>query len=495
MVATTRAPDATDTVLWTAPHRRSRFAGAPAMVTALRASAAAGAPTATASTMAATLDGERSWRTPPTKPIGNARYQVALSCCAARAMGVRSASPGERAVQLLLAAGAFALLATWWAAAGRMSGADSAEAVTAFGRVTGLLGAYACLVVLLLMARVPWLERSIGLVRLATWHRFVGTSAIVLILVHVGATAWGYALGNDGTVLGELGAMITDLPGMIAATIGTALLVLVGVTCARAARRWLPYGLWWLIHITTYAAVVLGFAHQLDTGDDFVGRPTAAAIWKGIVIAVLAAVAWWRIARPLADAWARRTRVAAVTPDGGGVSVWLEGDGAARRHARGGGFVLVRFLAAGLWSSARPYTITELGEGDRVRIVIAAGRSWPRGWPASHRARARSSRARSATSTAWRWRRARASCCSAPARASRRCGRWPATSPRRAMTSSSCTARPAQRRSCSPASCATSPSAARSSCTTSSARARTWAATRSTPPRSPRSSRISPSAS
>jgi predicted ferric reductase len=290
--------------------------------------------------------------------------------CAAIAMGVRRTSRGEWSVQLVLAAGALALLATWWAAAGRLSGAETADAVTAFGRVTGLLGAYACLVVLLLMARLPWLERTIGLVRLATWHRYIGSSAVVLIVVHVGATAWGYALGQDGTVLGELGSMITDLPGMVTATIATALLVLVGVTCARAVRRRLPYGGWWLIHLTAYAAVVLGFAHQLDTGDDFVGRPTAAAVWKAIVIAVLAAVAWWRITRPLADAWARRTRVASVAADGGGVSIWLEGDGAARRDARGGGFVLVRFLARGLWSAARPYTITEVGEGDRLRIVI-----------------------------------------------------------------------------------------------------------------------------
>src|SRR5204862_6144258 len=52
------------------------------------------------------------------------------------------------------------------------------------------------------------------------------------------------------------------------------------------------------------------------------------------------------------------------------VSGWLEGDGAGRPGARGGGFVIVRFLVRGLWSTARPYTITELGEGDRLRIAI-----------------------------------------------------------------------------------------------------------------------------
>src|SRR3954453_16403511 len=190
---------------------RSLFADASATVTPLLAEAEAGDPTAQARTTT-TADGKRTdFRT----FIGNARYQDALGCAARGEMGMRSASPGERSVQLLVAAGAIALLATWWGATGRLGGADAGEAVTAFGRVTGLLGAYACLVVLLLMARVPWLERAIGLVRLAAWPRYVGTSGLVLVVVHAGATAWGYALGEGKGVLRELGTMITGLPGMV----------------------------------------------------------------------------------------------------------------------------------------------------------------------------------------------------------------------------------------------------------------------------------------
>ena len=85
---------------------------------------------------------------------------------------------------------------------------------------------------------------------------------------------------------------------------------------------------------------------------------------------MLAAVAWWRIARPLADAWARRTRVAASTTRAAGCRSGSRATAPRAATRRGGGFVLVRFLARGLWSAARPYTITELGEGDRLRIVI-----------------------------------------------------------------------------------------------------------------------------
>ena len=276
----------------------------------------------------------------------------------------------ERGIQLLLAGGGLALLVAWWAATSRLGGAGTGEAVTALGRVTGLLGAYACLIALLLMARVPWLERGAGLVRLSTWHRYAGSTALMLILVHIAATAIGYGLVEDTGALHELWHMIGDMSGMVTATIATALLVAVGITCVHAVRRRIPYAPWWAIHLTAYAAVVLGFAHQIDTGDDFVGRPAAAAVWKGMVVAVLAAVAWWRLARPLADAWARRTRVASAEVEGGGISIWLEGDGAGRPGLRGGGFVLVRFLARGLWTTARPYSVTEVGEGDRLRLVV-----------------------------------------------------------------------------------------------------------------------------
>src|SRR4051812_36179407 len=41
----------------------------------------------------------------------------------------------------------------------------------ALGRLTGLLAAYAMVVVVLLVARVPPLERAIGQDRLVAWHR------------------------------------------------------------------------------------------------------------------------------------------------------------------------------------------------------------------------------------------------------------------------------------------------------------------------------------
>lgn len=46
--------------------------------------------------------------------------------------------------------------------------------LTSLGRLTGLVAADLLLIQVLLMARVPWIERTYGQDMLARWHRVVG---------------------------------------------------------------------------------------------------------------------------------------------------------------------------------------------------------------------------------------------------------------------------------------------------------------------------------
>ena len=48
----------------------------------------------------------------------------------------------------------------------------------------------------LLMARVPLLERAFGQDRLARQHRLVGFTSFNLMLAHVVLITWGYAAGR-----------------------------------------------------------------------------------------------------------------------------------------------------------------------------------------------------------------------------------------------------------------------------------------------------------
>ena len=56
---------------------------------------------------------------------------------------------------------------------------------TAVGVVSALVGTYLCMVLLVLAARVPLLERRIGQDRLIAYHRLLGPWAVTLIAIHV----------------------------------------------------------------------------------------------------------------------------------------------------------------------------------------------------------------------------------------------------------------------------------------------------------------------
>ena len=83
-----------------------------------------------------------------------------------------------------LAAGAVAVMAIWWVDTPSTSLSTFADKVTAAGRVTGLVGTYLLIIQVVLMARIPWLDRFIGSDRLSAWHRTNGQYTVGLLVAH-----------------------------------------------------------------------------------------------------------------------------------------------------------------------------------------------------------------------------------------------------------------------------------------------------------------------
>ncbi len=129
---------------------------------------------------------------------------------------------------------------------------NAASSMTTIGRLTGLISADLLLLQVLAMARVPFIERSIGQDRLTRWHRWVGFTSFWLMVAHIVFITLGYAGLVHSGVLAELWSLVTTAPGMLLATAGTALLVMIVVTSIRAARRKLRYESWHLLHLYAY---------------------------------------------------------------------------------------------------------------------------------------------------------------------------------------------------------------------------------------------------
>src|SRR3954454_10510404 len=166
---------------------------------------------------------------------------------------------------------------------------------TAIGRMTGLLAAYAMVIVVLLVARIPALERAIGQDRLVAWHRRLGPWPLYLLAGHAAFITVGYARAAHDGVMHQIGQLLWTYPGILAATAGSLLLIAAGVTSYRRARRRMAYETWWTVHLYTYLALFLSFSHQGNTGAAFVGHPATRAWWTALWVGTLAIVVATRV--------------------------------------------------------------------------------------------------------------------------------------------------------------------------------------------------------
>jgi predicted ferric reductase len=242
---------------------------------------------------------------------------------------------------------------------------------TALGRITGLWASDLLLIQVLLMARVPAIERAFGQDRLARWHRWTGFSSFHLMLAHIVMITLGYAAAARTGFLAELWSMIVTYPGMLLATAGTAALVMVVVTSLRAARRKLRYESWHLLHLYAYLGVGLALPHQLWTGADFLASPLSTAYWWTLYLVSAGAVLWYRIGVPLWRNARHRLVVDRVVTEARGVtSVYLRGKALHALPARAGQFFQWRFLDGPGWSRAHPYSLSAPPRTDLLRITV-----------------------------------------------------------------------------------------------------------------------------
>lgn len=277
----------------------------------------------------------------------------------------------EGAVALAFAVVGAVVVALWWhdtPAGGLHSLGDE---LTAVGRLTGLLGTYLVLVEVILMARVPRLDRMIGMDRLATWHRRNGEYVVALLSTHAVAIIVGYALSDHVSIGNETGALVLHYPDMLAATVALGLLIGVGVISARAVRRRFAYQTWYFVHLYVYIAVVLAFAHELSSGNDFATHPLSRAVWIVLHVGTATVLIGYRVVAPIRSARRHDLRVSHVVRESDDVvSVYITGRELDTIGARPGQFFLWRFLDHHGWWQAHPFSLSAAPDSRHLRITV-----------------------------------------------------------------------------------------------------------------------------
>ncbi|MGW7824184.1 ferredoxin reductase family protein [Streptomyces puniciscabiei] len=280
---------------------------------------------------------------------------------------IRPRAVARTGLYLLLAVNA-AVVARFFVQAGFAS-----NALIVLGRLAGLYGALLMAFQLLLVARLPWLDRRIGMDRLTSWHRWTGFALLWTLLTHAVFITFGYAQASSMDPVSQLVDLAETVEGVLRAVVALALIVVVGAVSARWARRRLAYETWHFIHLYTYAAVVLAFTHQVAAGTTFTSSPAARTYWYTLWGVALGSVALGRLVLPLWRNLRHRLRVSAVVPESDDVvSVYVTGRDLDRLPARAGQFFLWRFLTRDRWWQANPFSLSAAPDGRTLRLTAKA---------------------------------------------------------------------------------------------------------------------------
>ncbi|MER6525630.1 ferredoxin reductase family protein [Streptomyces sp. NPDC001508] len=249
----------------------------------------------------------------------------------------------------------------------------ASNALVVIGRFAGLYAALVMAFQLVLVARLPWLDRRIGMDRLTSWHRWTGFALLWTLLAHVVFITYGYAAGTGVGPITSLIDLARTTEGVLRAIVAFFLILVIGAVSARYARRRLAYETWHFIHLYAYVAVVLAFTHQVAIGTTFTSSPAATAYWYGVWAVALGSVFLGRAALPLWRNWRHRFRVSEVVRESENVvSIHITGRDLDKLPSQAGQFFLWRFLTKDRWWQANPFSLSAAPDGRSLRLTAKA---------------------------------------------------------------------------------------------------------------------------
>jgi len=265
-----------------------------------------------------------------------------------------------------------AMAVTLWLASGTVDLRGIGQVVTAAGIVAGLIGTDLVLVMLVLAARLPFVDRLVGHDAAMTQHGKLGKPALYLLLSHAGLLILGYAIESGVNPIAETVAL-WNTRDMILAFIGLGLFIAVVWTSIVAVRKVLPYEAWHAVHLLSYVAVGIAIPHQLSAGGILTAGSWERTYWVVLWWVALGSIAVFRFGLPIVRSLrhgVRVDRVEWIADDV--VSLHLTGRGLTRLRASGGQFFMWRFWAAGTWWHAHPLSLSAAPTDTTMRITVRA---------------------------------------------------------------------------------------------------------------------------
>jgi predicted ferric reductase len=244
--------------------------------------------------------------------------------------------------------------------------------VTSLGIVAGLVGTDLILMMLVLAARIPVIDRIFGHDRAMATHRSLGKPAVYLILAHAMLLIIGYGISSGINPIAETVSM-WNIPDMPLAFVGTGLLLAVVVTSLVAVRRKFKYEFWYVIHLLSYAAVLTALPHQLSVGGMLAVGTGQRVYWIALYVLALGSIVAFRFIEPAVKSLQHGIRVTSVESVGDGVaSIHMSGRNLKSLGSSGGQFFVWRFWTGKTWWHSHPISLSASPTDTSVRITVRA---------------------------------------------------------------------------------------------------------------------------
>jgi len=282
----------------------------------------------------------------------------------------RTALPPSTVATLALAGFLAVNLLIVWALF--VTSGEGKNSILTVAKFFGLHAALIMMLQLILVARLPWLDRRIGMDRLTAWHRWIGFTLLWTVVLHATFVVTGYATLDQASPVRTFLAL-AGVPASLLGMLAAAVIVSIAIVSMRAIRRRLSYEAWHALHVLLYLALLLALVHQLLEGTTFTATPLSAAYWWTLWALVVGSLIAGRIVLPLRRNAYHRFQVAAVVPESPEVtSVYVTGRHLDRLPARAGQFFIWRFPGHNGWWQANPFSLSAAPDGRTLRLTAKA---------------------------------------------------------------------------------------------------------------------------
>jgi predicted ferric reductase len=265
------------------------------------------------------------------------------------------------------------IVTLFWAktAAPLLTGGKIADILLATGQILGIYAAVFALTQFLFMGRIIWIEKHFGLDRLASYHRFNGYAAILLIILHPIFIVASYTIAAKSNYITQYIATVKNYEHAFLAFIGQILFIIVVASSIYIARKHLKFENWYYVHLAVYAAIVLAFLHQISVGSTFLSNHSARYYWLVLYGFVGFSVLYWRFITPvlkLSRHSFKITKVVSESPTT--TSVYISGNNLEKLNVKPGQFVMIRVLNAKYILEEHPFSVSAIPKNGQFRLTI-----------------------------------------------------------------------------------------------------------------------------